>query len=59
MSQEERLSLGFASPFCARGLDISLNRMSQVVSVLYGSSAFEYVAYLAMHMLNKINKLVY
>ena len=44
MSQEERLSHGFASPLSARGLDISLNRMSQMESVLYGSSAFGYVA---------------
>jgi len=42
MSQEERLSLGSASPLSARGLDISLNRMSQMVSVLYGSSTFGY-----------------
>lgn len=44
MSQEERLSHGFASPLSARGLDISLNRMSQMVPVLYGWSTFEYVA---------------
>ncbi len=31
MSQEERLSHGFASPLSARGLDVSLNRMSQMV----------------------------
>lgn len=55
MSQEGRLSLGFASPFSARGLDISLNRMSQMDSVPDGSSAFGY----ALNGLSELGHEVY